>query len=62
MSLVILVLTFLPDSLLQRGSMFVFSMQQFRILIDFDTTYGSIKLDNLLGIKRKNQKHSNFPN
>lgn len=36
-------------SLLQRGSMFVFSMHQFRALIDFDTKFGAIKLDNLLG-------------
>lgn len=30
--------------------MFVFSMQQFQQLIEFETRYGGIKLDNLLDL------------
>jgi SAM-dependent methyltransferase len=35
---------------LQRGSMFVFSIQQFRALIDFDSRFNAIRLDNLLDL------------
>lgn len=37
-------------SLLQRGSMFVFSMQQFSMLIDFEQNYDGNKLDSLLDL------------
>lgn len=38
------------NGLLKRGSMFVFSVQQFSTLIDFDTSYNSIKMESLLDL------------
>ncbi len=38
------------NGLLKRGSMFVFSMQQFKSLIDFEATYGNVKLNSLLDL------------
>lgn len=38
------------NGLLKRGSMFVFSMQQFKALIDFEATYGNVKLNSLLDL------------
>lgn len=38
------------NGLLHRGSMFVFSIQQFRFLIDFDSHYGGHKLNSLLDL------------
>lgn len=38
------------NGLLQRGSMFVFSVQQFSQLIDFENTFGGSKLKNLLDL------------
>lgn len=38
------------NGLLQRGSMFVFSMQQFSTLINFESEFGGNKLNNLLDL------------
>ncbi|CAF0857850.1 unnamed protein product, partial [Brachionus calyciflorus] len=38
------------NGLLQRGSMFVYSQEQFKNLIDFETRYGGLKLNNLLDL------------
>lgn len=38
------------NGLLHRGSMFVFSVAQFKTLIDFETTYQGVKMDNLLDL------------
>jgi hypothetical protein len=38
------------NGLLQRGSMFVFSVSQFQLLLDFDQTYGGLKLKSLLDL------------
>ena len=38
------------NGLLQRGSMFVFSVAQFKTLIEFDAAYNGVKMDSLLDL------------